>query len=265
MKLYFQKIGNGQKILLAFHGIGQDFLCFQHFAETFGDVYTIYAFDLPFHGKSIVDNVNQLSQNEVITKSIWKDYLTTFLTENKIETFSVIGFSMGGRFTLATVEAFPKRIESMTLVSPDGISEHPIYAFATRFSLTRKVFKYVIFQEDKLLSFTKFFAKMRIVPESSIRFAHRMLDTPTKKKQVFQSWTGFRYLKFNLKKLAEQINNENIKVTIFTGKYDTILPSEKVLPLATKLPNVQLITLEAGHTKILDKVVEYLKKNDKML
>ncbi|MBB6002178.1 alpha/beta fold hydrolase [Arcicella rosea] len=265
MKLYFQKIGNGQKILLAFHGIGQDFLCFQHFAETFGDVYTIYAFDLPFHGKSIVENANQLLTNQVLTKSIWKDFLITFLTENQIKTFSVIGFSMGGRFALATVEAFPKQIESMTLVSPDGISEHLIYSFATRFRLTRKVFKYVLFQEEKLLSFTKFFAKMHIVPESSIRFAHRMLDTQTKKKQVFQSWTGFRFLKFNIRKLAQLINDEKIKVNIFTGKYDTILPSEKVLPLATKLPNAHLITLEAGHTKILEKVIEYLKKTNKIL
>lgn len=265
MKLYFQKIGNGQKILLAFHGIGQDFLCFQQFAETFGGVYTIYAFDLPFHGKNIVENANELPINQVFTKSIWKDFLITFLTENQIQRFSVIGFSMGGRFALATVEAFPKKIESMILVSPDGISEHPIYAFATGFRLTRKVFKYVLFHEEKLLSFTKFIAKMRIVPESSVRFALRMLDTQTKKNQVFQSWTGFRLLKFNIRKLAQIINEEHIKVSIFTGKYDTILASKKVLPLSTKLQQVDLVILEAGHTRMLEKVVDYLKKNDKIL
>ncbi|MEA5259910.1 alpha/beta hydrolase [Arcicella aquatica] len=261
MELHFQKFGNGQKILLAFHGIGQDFLCFQQFGETFGDTYTTYAFDLPFHGKSL----NNHPINGIITKNIWKDFLNSFLHQNKIDSFSIVGFSMGGRFALATLEAFPEKVENLILIAPDGISEHPIYAFATHFNLTRRLFKYVIFKEDKLLVLTKLFAKMRIVPESSIRFAHRMLDTPRKKKQVFESWTGFRHLKFNMSTLAKIIHSRNIKVSIFTGKYDTILPTKQVLPLSQKLPNVQMIILEAGHTKMLEKVVEYLQMNDKII
>ena len=261
MELHFQKIGNGQKILLAFHGIGQDFLCFQQFGETFADTYTIYAFDLPFHGKSF----NNHPIDGIITKDIWKHFLKSFLEQHNIDSFSIIGFSMGGRFALGTLEAFPDKIERLILIAPDGISEHPIYAFATHFNLTRRLFKYVIFKEDKLLVLTKLFAKMRIVPESSIRFAHKMLDTPLKKKQVFESWTGFRHLKFDMSKLAEIINSQKIKVSIFTGKYDTILPTKQVLPLSQKLPNAQMITLEAGHTKMLEKVVEYLQNEDNML
>ena len=138
MNLHYQKIGNGKKILLSFHGMGQDFLCFQKFAQTFENQYTTYLFDLPYHGKSGGIDGNNYVENEVITKEIWKEYLEKFLQESQIQTFSIIAFSMGGRFALATVEAFAERIEELILLAPDGITEDPKYVLATRYGFTRK-------------------------------------------------------------------------------------------------------------------------------
>ena len=112
MNLHYQKIGHGKKILLSFHGMGQDFLCFQKFAQTFDNQYTIYLFDLPYHGKSGGINGNNYVENEVITKEIWEEYLGEFLQESQIQTFSIIAFSMGGRFALATVDRKSTRLNS---------------------------------------------------------------------------------------------------------------------------------------------------------
>jgi pimeloyl-ACP methyl ester carboxylesterase len=257
MNLYYQKIGNGQKILLAFHGMGQDFSCFLKFAETFANQYTTYLFDLPYHGSSEGVHGSKYLENEVVTKAIWVNYLTIFLQENQIQNFSIIAFSMGGRFALATVEAFSEKIEKLFLLAPDGISETPFYNFVTRFRLSRKVFKSVLTHNHKFHTSVQTLVRAGLVHESVFKFAKIMVDTPQKQKQLYRAWIGFHQLRFDMKSLAQLINHQEISVKFFTGKYDKLLPTHKVFPLSKHLHQVDVITLEASHGRLVDKVLTY--------
>jgi pimeloyl-ACP methyl ester carboxylesterase len=263
LKLNYQKIGNSDKILLAFHGMGQDFSCFQKFAQTFENQHTTYLFDLPYHGESGGINGNIYHKNEVITKEIWKGFLENFLAENQIQNFSIIAFSMGGRFALATVEAFAERIEELTLLAPDGITEDPKYVLATRYGCTRKIFKSVIHNNERYHSFTNLLARTGIVHKKVIKFAKMMVDTPQKQEQLYQAWIGFHKLSFNIQNLSQLINNQEINVKIFMGKYDKLLPMNRVLPLTKKLKNVELIELEATHGKLVEKVTNFMLPSHK--
>lgn len=259
MKLNYQKIGNSDKILLAFHGMGQDFSCFQKFAQTFENQYTTYLFDLPYHGKSRGINGDNYLENEVISKEIWKQYLEIFLAENQIKNFSIIAFSMGGRFALATVEAFAERIEELILVAPDGITEDPKYVLATRYGLTRKIFKLIIQNSERYHPFANLLARTGIVHKKVVKFAQIMVATPLKQEQLYRAWIGFHQLRFDIKKLAQLINNQPITVKIFMGKYDKLLPINRVFPLTKNLKNIELIELEATHGNLIEKATEYLK------
>lgn len=261
MNLCYQKIGNGQKTLLSFHGMGQDFLCFQNFAQIFDNQYTTYLFDLPYHGKSGGVNGDIYQENEVITKEIWKEYLEEFLDKNQIQKFSVIAFSMGGRFALATVEAFAERIEELTLLAPDGITEDPKYILATRYQLSRTIFKSVIQNNKRYHSFANLLARTGIVHKKVVKFAKMMVDTPQKQEQLYQAWIGFHQLSFDIKNLAQLINNQAITVKIFMGKYDKLLPLNRVFPLTKRLKNVELIEIDATHGRLIEKAIEYLRKS----
>ncbi|MDZ7900289.1 MAG: alpha/beta hydrolase [Arcicella sp.] len=261
LKLHYQKIGNNPKILLAFHGMGQDFSCFQNFAQTFENQYTTYLFDLPYHGKSVGINGNNYVKNEIITKEIWKEYLAKFLAENNVQNFSVIGFSIGGRFALATVETFTERIEELILLAPDGVTEDPKYILATRYGFTRKIFKYVVQNNAKYHTFADLLARRGIVHKKVVKFAKMMVDSPQKQEQIIRAWIGFHQLRFNLNKLTQLINNQQIKTKIFMGKYDKLLPTNRVFPLTKRLKNVELIELEATHRNLIEKVTNYLKNS----
>ncbi len=234
--------------------MGQDFSCFQKFAQTFENQYTTYLFDLPFHGKSEVNE-------PIITKEIWKEYLTKFLRENQIQNFSIISFSMGGRFALATLESFSERIENIILLAPDGITKDPFYYGATRFSFTRNIFKKVLKNNNKFHGFAGLLSRVGIVHESVLKFAKMMVDTPKKQEQLYQSWVGFRTLNFDIKKLAQLINNQGINVKLFMGKYDKLLPIHNVYPLTKNLKNAELIILESTHGRLVEKTIEHVKSN----
>jgi len=251
MNLHYQKIGKSDKILLAFHGMGQDFSCFQKFAQTFEKHYTTYLFDLPFHGKSKVNET-------IITKEIWKAYLEKFLEENHIQRFSIISFSMGGRFALATLEAFSDKIESAFLLAPDGITKNPMYQLATSSFFTRAIFKKILTNNHKFYGFVDLFKRIGIVHESVVKFAKSIVNTPEKQEQLYRSWIGIRSLTFDHKKLAQLIDHQNITLQIFMGKYDKLLPVSSIFPLTKRLKNHELIIFESAHGGLVEKTIAYL-------
>lgn len=245
--LPFHKLGRGNRILLAFHGIGQDGAsCFQPFEAHLGDVYTIYAFDLFFHGKSI------FSKGELVTKDLWQSIILDFLLKNNINKFDIAGFSMGGRFALATLEAFPDHIEKVFLIAPDGVSEHPLYGFATRFWLIRRVFEWSMQKPQPFFSVVNVARQVGLVNSSMQRFVQQVLNTPEKRQTVYNSWVNFRNLRFDIPALHQLASNNNITVYLFVGEFDTLLKPAAVRKLAALLPANQYITLKSGHTKLVE-------------
>src|ERR1041384_3075655 len=109
--LNYIRSGDGERSMLTFHGYGQDNSVFNNYTG-----YTFYHIDLFFHGKSEWNK-----GEEPLEKDEWKSLVEELLVKNNIQTFSVMGFSMGGKFALATLEAFPGRVKEIILLAPDGI------------------------------------------------------------------------------------------------------------------------------------------------
>jgi pimeloyl-ACP methyl ester carboxylesterase len=251
--LHYHKLGNGPKSLLAFHGVGQDGAgCFQPFEAHLSDVYTIYAFDLFFHGKS------NPSKSELITKENWRVLIQGFLVGNGINKYDVAGFSMGGRFALATLELFPDKVENIFLIAPDGVSEHPFYGFATRFWFTRRVFKWSMQEPQPFFNAVNFAKQVGLVNSSMHRFVQQVLNTPEKRTIIYNSWVNFRNLRFDIPALRRLASDNSVAIYLFVGEFDTLLKPRAVRKLAALLPADQYITLKSGHTKLVEHAASWI-------
>jgi pimeloyl-ACP methyl ester carboxylesterase len=164
---------------------------------------------------------------------------------------------MGGRFALATIEAFSDQIENAILLAPDGITEDSVYQAATRSRIARHIFKQVLKNNHKFYGFTDLLERMGMVHTSVVKFAKMMVNTPEKQAQLFNAWVGFRNLNFDLKKIVQLIDNKHINLQIFMGKYDKVLPIKNVFPLTKRLKNYELIILESSHGKLVEKTIAY--------
>ncbi|MCF2503999.1 alpha/beta hydrolase [Dyadobacter sp. CY107] len=251
--LHYQKLGHGPKTLLAFHGIGQDGVsCFQPFEAHLSEHYTIYAFDLFFHGKS------NFLPDELVTKELWRSIILDFLAQNHIEKFDVAGFSMGGRFALATLELFADSIENAFLIAPDGVSEHPLYGFATRFWLTRRLFQWSMQKPEPFFIVANALKQAGLIHSSLHRFVQQVLNTPDKRQTIYDSWVNFRNLRFDIPALHRLALASNIKIYLFVGEFDTLLKPVSVRKLASLLPAHQYITLKSGHTKLVEHAASWI-------
>jgi len=260
--LHFHKLGHGPNILLAFHGIGQEGAsCFKPFEDNLGKYYTIYAFDLFFHGQShLPEERHAFSEPEPITKAIWKDVIQGFLTKNQISRFDVAGFSMGGRFVLATLEAFSDKIDNAFLIAPDGISKHPLYSFATGFAPARRLFRRCMKHPKTFFRAVKYLENTGIINQSLQRFTQHVLNTPEKRQTVFNSWIAFRPLQFDIPKLYAKTQADHVELFLFIGKYDKLLPPKAVKKLSDLMPEQYYQILQSGHGSLVHKVATLLSE-----
>jgi pimeloyl-ACP methyl ester carboxylesterase len=257
--LHHHRSGHGPHILLAFHGIGQDgSSCFQSFTTNLSDYYTIYAFDLFFHGKSTHNFTADFSKNDLITKETWATTIRNFLLRENISRFDIAGFSMGGRFALATLESFSDQIDKAFLIAPDGVSEHPLYTLASRFSPTRGLFRWLMQHPQALFKTAGSLQKMGMVHSSLYRFTKQVLNTPEKRLAIYCSWVAFRGLHFHIPSLYQTIAARNIKLYLFIGKYDKLLPPSAVKKLSDLLPAEQYLILQSGHAMLVEKTAALL-------
>ena len=249
----YTQLGSGPNILLAFHGIGQDgFSCFEHALKSLGSHYTIYAFDLPFHG------ANSDSAFEVISKTDWKENIQSFLKQNNITRFDITGFSIGGRFALATLEAFPERIDHAFLIAPDGVSEHPMYTLATRIPPARWIYGWLMRHPGVFFPGVRVARTLKLASKSLVRFTQQVLNTPEKRQTIYRSWVAFRDLRFDIPALVRAARANGVTIYLFAGVYDSLLKPKAVKKLAELLSKNQYIELKSGHTRLVEHAAAWI-------
>lgn len=245
--LHYAKAGNGTEHLLVFHGFGQDLSVFEFFAKTLNQRYSFYIFDLYFHGKS-----KWAHGEKTLEKEEWKETLKLFLAENKIDRFKMAAFSLGGKFALATLEAFPEKISKVYLIAPDGIKTSFWYSLATYPLILRRFFRSMILHPQRFLKLATVLNKTGLVDRGLIRFAEYQMNSAEKRNRVYYSWVVFRHLKFNIRTLAEIINSNEIMVYFIVGKYDKVITPVNMKRLTGKLNNFRFEILESGHTGLIN-------------
>ncbi|GAA4468029.1 hypothetical protein GCM10023189_52640 [Nibrella saemangeumensis] len=248
-QLAYRQVGYGPAILLAFHGIGQDSGCFLPLADTIGQQFTIYSFDLFFHGAS----PGPASEEFVLTKTDWTRIVSEFLKEKSISRFSVMGFSMGGKFALVIAEAFADRLDQLILLAPDGITISPWYKLATGTALGRALFRYFIDHMPLFSRAGRGLAALGLVDRSVLRFVQSTLSTVDQRERVYRSWVGFRKLKVKLDTLAHTLNHHAVRIRFFVGCFDRVLPVHFTKPLTRRLHTYELIMLKTGHHRLIEK------------
>ena len=251
-KLFYYKYGVGPKSILFFHGYGQDHTAFKSWTEILKNDYTIYSFDLFLHGRSTWEP-------RPLEKVDWRNVIEIFLQKEEIATFELAGFSMGGKFAFATLEAFPEKIKRMLLVAPDGIKVNFWYRLATYPVAMRALFESFVSKPTIFFSLAKFLQSVGIIDKYLLRFVILQMDTEEKRKRVYATWIYFRHLKFEMKSIAELLKQENIPLKIIVGRYDKVIPVKDMQMLLKYVSEGQLQVLEAGHNQLIDAAKDFLK------
>jgi len=254
--LNYAKFKGGNKVLLCFHGFGQDHSAFHSLIEKVKNDYTVYSFDLFFHGDS-----KWLRDEAPLQPLDWYQIMQLFLSQESVTEFEVMGFSMGGKFAMLTGQMFPEKTNHVHLLAPDGIKMHFSYKLSTFFLPLIKLFKTQIENPSFFYAIVKISRSLKLLDNYTLRFAETQMSTIKQRALVYYSWVVLRQFAPNLKKLSSIINESQVSLTFYIGKYDKVINEKAIQPLIKKLNHPDVRMIESGHSKLIEAVAHDFNSN----
>ncbi|MEM7107533.1 MAG: alpha/beta fold hydrolase [Bacteroidota bacterium] len=238
----------GSKALFAFHGFGQKAGDLEPVIKQLRREYTTYSFNHFFHGSKWI------FKNQPLKKLLWKDILKKVIQKHRIDTFDMLGFSLGAKIALTSFELFPDKVKKMHLLAPDGIETNIWYNLATYPSIFRRYFKSMIVHPKRFYSIINGLNQLGLVDKGLMRFATSQMDTASKRHRVYFSWIVYKDFKSPTASLTQRINERTCELNFWLGKYDRVISKKGIESFAQGLREVKLTTLDCGHNDLINKV-----------
>ncbi len=257
VSLAYTLYGEGTQTTIGFYGFNQSELDFRAYAHSLGENHRFYCIDLFFHGKSVWPH-----GDEALSKELWQEIFDTFKEHEEIRRFSMVGFSLGAKVLLATLEAFPSIVNSITMIAPDGIHLNMWYKLATSCPPFTYIFKQTIDRPGIFYRFIALLERLRLVDSGLARFSKSQMKTKALRNKVFYSWMVYRSFSFSSTQIADIINQHNIATTIILGDSDKVINISKVKTLLQKLDHYDLKTIPANHYNLLRRALVNERKGD---
>lgn len=257
-KLSYIKYGNGDEVMILFHGYGQDSSVFEKMATHLGDKYTFYAIDIFYHGES------EWHSKEKLEHDFWLKLFLRFIEKNDLKTFSVFGYSLGAKFAMLTYAVMPSRIQQIYLVAPDGFSYSFWYNVLTKNELSLFVFKLMLANWNLFKKIIGIVSKLKFVSVPLYRFVCFNLESKSKRDLLFKVWSTFRYIKLPISELAMLIRKRHTSLTVYIGKNDEIIKAKSIYQFLEKSKKYDLVELDANHSQILKLSIEDFKSKIKV-
>jgi pimeloyl-ACP methyl ester carboxylesterase len=239
-QLHYLEWGSGKKLLLAFHGYGNDAAIFKSFKYHLHD-HIILSFDLPHHGASKWTGEQLLKTKDLVT------LVGELKAKYKVDKVSLLGYSMGGRVCMTIVQHMPESVAKVVLLAADGLAINKLYYFCTRTAIGKKIFKDVLQRPDKYFRVIDWLRKANIINAAQHRLGMQHIETADRRRMLQHVWLSMSDLLPNPGRLKEVIKQHQIPVSIFMGSYDKIMPPSLAGKFRRGLDTVQVITLEKGH------------------
>ncbi|MTI22848.1 alpha/beta hydrolase [Fulvivirga sp. RKSG066] len=256
-RLNYNVYGSGNQIFLAFHGFGQDASAFNIIANKLSETHMIISVDLFFHGNSY------WPAGDTLSKKQWTEIVDRLLEANKVDRFSLLAFSMGGKFALSIAESFAPKIDQLILLAPDGIKTSMWYSLATYPYVFRSYFRSMIVKPKRFYNILNLFKQLGVVDKGISKFALSQMNSKKKRRRVFYSWVTFKDFTFDMNMIAQNINEHSINLIMILGKYDKIITHKGMKRLLDKLPNHDAHIISSGHNDLIKNVAETPELIDK--
>lgn len=234
--------GTGSTPVVCLHGYAQNATRWSILEPFLKDRFTLYAFDLPYHGRTQWKNV------ETFTVAAFVDIIKQVLLPGA-KTFYLLAYSMGGRIALGLLQAIPQMIAKVVLLAPDGLHGNPWYRFATHTRAGRALFNECKKNPKLIISVGKQLRKRGILSEQMYNLAHYYINDETARFTLYDRWISTRHFDPSLSKLRAIILRQHTPVDMIFAKHDKIILASRGTAFAKGVESyVHIHVIDAGHS-----------------
>ncbi|HNM07269.1 MAG TPA: alpha/beta hydrolase [Chitinophagales bacterium] len=251
---HYTRFGNGTEVMLAFHGFSESGTSFLPLEPALGLRYTIYAFDLPWHGET------QWPEGRIFTPADLLGLVRGFLDYLGASKFAVLGFSMGGKCALYITKHMPDRLNALWLLASDGIQTNRIYNVAVYPAWGRKLFKTTIRHPSWFFGMVNLATRLRLITPWLKKFTNNHMATREKRQRLYDTWISMAGFNPDIELVKKQLNTFHIPALLFFGRRDEVIPYTVGEQFAEGVALAKLTVLERGHYFIDEKINPMLEE-----
>lgn len=250
--IHYLKIGTGNQALIALHGYGDKAKLFEPLVDSLGEAYTIYALDLPYHGAT------RWNTEQLYTLADMVGIIEHLRQKEGIERFSLMGYSMGGKITLALIPVFVKQLNEVFLIAGSGIRQSNWF-YKLPIGLVHKMKHFV--QHPKMYQrFLGVLDRYKLIARPIYNMYKAILDTETRRLKMYNTWLSLFDFKTPVAKIQKLLNKHKVKVNLLYGTRDQAINHTEALYFAKGLKRVNLQLLDADHWLVNEHLNEALSR-----
>lgn len=216
-RISYRRSGHGPRILVCFHGYGEEAGAFDFLAHHAGEDYTVYAVDLPCHGETRWEAGRLLQAGDLL------QIVEAIAGKGSI---SLMGFSLGGRMALGLYQLIPDRVQRLVLLAPDGLKVNRWYWLATQTRLGNRFFRFTMEHPGWFFRMLQLFNWLGLINASIFKFVNYYIHNRGVRMQLYQRWTLLRRIRPDLRIIREAIRHHHTAVRLVYGRHDRIILSK---------------------------------------
>jgi esterase/lipase len=256
IQLNYNIYGAGNKVLIAFHGFTKDSTDFKIFETFLSKTYKIYALDLFYHGKTKFNAKKIKSFSNLELKNIIEGFLKHINTNQ----FSVLGYSMGGKIALFTLQNFYSQIENSFLMAPDGLKMNFWNWWVTKTKTGKYTYGFTIKKPQLVYNIAKIGVTTKILPKKTEKFVELNFGRKGIRLKIYRVWQLYKNIEINTEKINSLAQKNNRKILVFGGHKDPVIQLKFLKEFTRKNPTFKLIELKAGHDLFKEYLIEEICK-----
>lgn len=229
-QLYYEVYGSGETTVLCFHGNGRTAEDFKFLQNKTRKIISIHLF---LHQHSTFSS-SRIEGGEIFTHDVEK-LLKNILKKENVEKFHWVAYSQGGRFTLSAFPNMADRVESLFLISPDGLNDKNFYSWAQRQWWTRRLFKRWLRKPKELMKIARFLSKVRIIRRKMVDFLEFYSSDTERFERGYKTFVGFRNLRPSNSEIKNALSKYPIHFELIVGEYDRIISADSAKHFLAKI------------------------------
>jgi len=245
LRMHFLRSGNGLHVLISLHGFGRSSADFVRFTRPLHKVFTVYAADIFFHGKSTVDR--PAPDRDPIPPEEFTAFFAAFFDHIGADQVWLMGYSLGGRLAMVLAQNMPGRIGGLYLFAPDGLNVNRWYGLLSHYAAGRALFRFFRRRPSWFFRTLRFLLKVGVVSPRTADFVESQIQSAADQERVYMTWCFLRKLEPDHKLLGQRLKANAISLDLYFGLYDNIIREGQAKKLLRYFPAAQVHMLRSGH------------------
>lgn len=258
VKLHYYKFGTGTQHMLCFHGLGMHGKQFKQIANQLGHQYTFWSFDLFFHKETQLKDQSLATIKKGLQKKELAALISAFCKQEEIESFSVIGYSMGTHYATTIVEELPAMVKEYIVAAPSSINPGKLVRFFGKNKAGNKILEKLMLSERAMIRIINFCTTLGLLDVKSRDILHKEVVTYEMRFALYACFTYLRLLETNEAQLIKSLTAHKIKSIFIFGRYDKMFQPSIGKTFFAKYKHGKVLVLDESHEMINQNFVNQL-------